>query len=107
VNAVQIELLYSEDCPSHTEALSLLRSVLSDRKIAAEVRLRRIADDGEAVRLHFPGSPTIRIDGHDVDAAGAGGRPTCSCRIYRLPDGRVSPIPAREDLEEALDAVAG
>ena len=56
----------------------------------------------EAERLAFPGSPTIRVDGVDVDPAGAGGRAMLACRIYRLPDGRVSPVPSREQLEAAL-----
>ena len=52
--------------------------------------------------LRFPGSPTIRVDGRDVDPAGAGARPALTCRIYHLPDGRVSPVPSREQLEAAL-----
>jgi len=56
----------------------------------------------EAEELAFPGSPTIRVDGRDVDPAGAASRPALTCRIYHLPDGRVSPVPSREQLEEAL-----
>jgi hypothetical protein len=56
----------------------------------------------EAEALRFPGSPTIRVDGRDVDPAGAGARPALTCRIYELPDGQASPVPTREQLEEAL-----
>jgi hypothetical protein len=103
---MRIDLLYSEDCPSHPEALELLRSVIAAREIPGDVRLHAVAGDDEAERLRFPGSPTIRIDGVDVDPAGAAGRPSLSCRIYRLPDGRISPVPARGQLEEAFDAHA-
>jgi hypothetical protein len=61
-----------------------------------------VTSDEEAVRLDFPGSPTIRIDGRDIDPKGARSRPALNCRIYWTPDGRVSPIPSREQLEEAL-----
>ena len=54
------------------------------------------------VSLLLPGSPTIRVDGRDIDPAGASARPALNCRIYHLPDGRVSPVPTREQLEEAL-----
>jgi hypothetical protein len=103
---MRIDLLYSEDCPSHPEALELLRSVLAERGIAGDLRLQAVGADDEAERLRFPGSPTIRIDGVDVDPSGAAGRPSLSCRIYRLPDGRISPVPARTQLEEAFDAHA-
>ena len=56
----------------------------------------------DAEELRFPGSPTIRIDGKDVDPAGENARPSLTCRIYTHPDGRVSPVPTREQLEEAL-----
>jgi hypothetical protein len=54
------------------------------------------------VQLAFPGSPTIRVDGRDIDPQGAQARPALNCRIYHLPDRRVSPVPTREQLEAAL-----
>ena len=99
---MKVELFYWEGCPSHPEALALLETVLAEHGIEAAVELRRVETDDEAEELRFPGSPTIRIDGRDVDPAGAGSRPALTCRIYYLPDGRVSPIPSREQLEEAL-----
>jgi hypothetical protein len=76
--------------------------VLAERGLEAEVELREVTSDDEARELAFPGSPTIRVEGRDVDPAGAAARPALTCRIYRLPDGRVSPVPSREQLEEAL-----
>ncbi len=99
---MKVELFYWEGCPSHPEALALLEAVLAERGLDTEVELRRVETDAEAQALHFPGSPTIRVDGRDVDPAGADSRPALNCRIYYLPDGRVSPIPSREQLEEAL-----
>jgi hypothetical protein len=99
---LKVELLYWEECPSHEEALELLRSVLDERGIDVEIEVRHVESDSEAAELRFPGSPTIRIDGRDVDPAGADARPSLTCRIYRLEDGRVSPVPSRSQLEEAL-----
>jgi hypothetical protein len=98
----KIELLYWEGCPSHPEALELLRTVLAERGVALEVDVREVHTDAEAEVLRFPGSPTIRIDGRDVDPAGADGHPSLSCRIYHVEDGRVSPVPSRKQLEDAL-----
>ncbi len=76
--------------------------MLAERGIAAEVALREVGSEEEARELRFPGSPTIRIDGRDIDPAGEHARPALTCRIYRLPDGRVSPVASREEIEEAL-----
>jgi hypothetical protein len=97
-----VELYWWDGCPSHPEALGLLREVLAGRGLDVEVVLHEVTSDEEAQALAFPGSPTIRVDGRDVDPDGARARPALTCRIYHLPDGRVSPIPSREQLEEAL-----
>jgi len=97
-----IELLYWQGCPSHPEAKALLEQVLAELGRDDEIVMTEVTSDEEAERLHFPGSPTIRVDGRDIDAAGANGRPSLTCRIYHLPDGRVSPVPSREQLEAAL-----
>jgi hypothetical protein len=100
--APKVEVLYWEGCPSHPEALDLLQEVLAARGVDARVELREVTTQEEAEALRFPGSPTIRVDGRDVDPAGADSRPALNCRIYHLPNGTVSPVPTREQLEEAL-----
>jgi hypothetical protein len=99
---VTIEFLYWEGCPSHPEAKALLEEVLRSRGVDAQVAVREVRTQEEADQLAFPGSPTIRINGRDVDPVGADDRPALTCRIYHLPDGRVSPVPTREQLEAAL-----
>jgi len=99
LSGVDVEFLYWRGCPSHPEARQLLEEVLNG---TAEIREREVETQAEAEALDFPGSPTIRVNGADVDPAGAEGRPSLSCRIYHLPDGGVSPVPSREMLEAAL-----
>ena len=99
---MRIEFLFWEGCPSHPEAKELLEDVLAERWIDVPIEIHEIRTKEEAVANAFPGSPTIRIDGRDVDPAGAEEPPALTCRVYRFPDGRVSPVPSREQLEEAL-----
>ena len=100
---MKIEVLHWEGCPSTTEAMTDLEDVLRAHGLDAEIELREVTTQAEAERLDFPGSPTIKIDGRDVDPSGARTqRAALACRIYHLPDGRVSPVPSREMLEEAL-----
>ncbi|MGZ4462032.1 MAG: DF family (seleno)protein [Gaiellaceae bacterium] len=97
-----IELLFWEGCPSYPEARELVDEVLRALGREEQVEMHQVHTQREAEELRFPGSPTIRVDGRDVDPQGAASRPALTCRIYHLPDGRVSPIPSREQLEEAL-----
>lgn len=100
---VRIEFLFWKGCPSHPEAKELLLDVLAKRGIAEDgIEWHEVRTHEEAVGEAFPGSPTIRVDGRDVDPVGAEAPPSLTCRIYRLPDGRVSPVPTRRQLEEAL-----
>lgn len=99
---MRVELLYWDGCPSVTEARALLADVLAAQGITEPIVEQEIATHEDAVAARFPGSPTIRIDGVDIDAAGADTRYALTCRIYRLPDGRISPVPSRQQLEEAL-----
>jgi hypothetical protein len=98
----KIELFYWAGCPSHPEALELLRDVLRQHGLETEIDLLEVQTDEQARTLGFPGSPTIRIDGRDVDPSGVDSTPSLTCRVYRLPDGRPSPVPSRTQLEEAL-----
>ena len=99
---MDIEFLYWEGCPSYPEARQLLGEVLAERGVDVEIEVREVTSQDEAEALGFPGSPTIRVDGSDVDPVGASARPALMCRIYRKPDGGVSPVPTREQLEAAL-----
>jgi hypothetical protein len=102
VTQVRVELLFWAGCPSTPEAEELLEDVLRTRDLEVEIERREVRTQQEAEASRFPGSPTIRVDGRDVDPAGAGARPALTCRIYHMPDGRASPVPTREQLEEAL-----
>lgn len=80
----------------------MLEEVLASRGVDVPIQMRLVRTDDEAEALRFPGSPTIRVDGRDVDPVGAAARPALNCRIYHRPDGGVSPVPTREQLEAAL-----
>jgi hypothetical protein len=99
---VTVEFLYWAGCPSYPEARELLEAVLRGRGVDVPIHIREVLTQEEAQELSFPGSPTIRVNGRDVDPAGENEPPSLSCRIYNLPNGRVSPVPTREQIEEAL-----
>jgi hypothetical protein len=69
VNDVRIELLYFDDCPKFETLASTLRSVLVGEGVDDDVEMRRIASVDDAKAERFLGSPTIRIEGRDVEWA--------------------------------------
>lgn len=99
---MRIEFLYWEQCPSHEEALRRLRQVLQEEGIEDPVEIIRVDTDEDAERLRFPGSPTIRFDGVDIQPEGAQRMGSAlTCRTYWV-NGRVSPLPTAEMIREAL-----
>ena len=102
---VKIEFLFWEDCPSHPKAWELLQEVLEEEGIEATVERIEVLTDEEAERWNFPGSPTILVNGVDVDVAGASQMGTAlTCRVYMLEEGRFSPVPSKAMIRRALAA---
>jgi len=97
-----VEFLWWSECPSWERALDMLREEMWRLELdPAAVRLREVDTDVDAEGESFVGSPTIRIDGRDVQPTGDD--PIgLSCRVYRRRDGRVSPLPDPADLRDAL-----
>lgn len=99
-----IEFLYYEDCPSHQEGLQLLQDTLREFGLEQySIIVRKIATDEEALRERFPGSPTIRINGADIDPASDDGFFALTCRVYTRTDGKFSPLPEAESLRRAVE----
>jgi Domain of unknown function (DUF2703) len=104
----KIEFLFWEDCPSHPKALQLLHEVMAETGVESAIEKIEVLTDEEAARLHFPGSPTIRVDGVDIDPAGAAQMGAAlTCRVYLLEDGRFSPVPSKEMIRRALVGPGG
>src|ERR1700723_1138522 len=64
---MNIELLYVANCPNHSVALERLRTMLSAENLRTPVNEVLVRDAAMAQSLKFPGSPTIRINEHDVE----------------------------------------
>ena len=104
----KVELLWWEGCPSTDEALAMLREEAAAAGLDPDgIDVREVSTDSDAEREGLVGSPTIRVDGRDVQPVRD--EPIgLSCRVYRLADGRVSPLPDREEVRQTLlDAMRG
>lgn len=103
---MKIELLYIPDCPNREPAAQVVREALIEQGIAPEMIEIEVADPAQAQALAFPGSPTIRVDGQDVEpATPASQQHGLMCRSY-LVQGRREGVPPRDWVRKAISAAA-
>jgi hypothetical protein len=100
-----VEILYFEGCPNHEAAQVLVRRVAAELRIEPDLQLVRVPDEEAALERRFLGSPTVRVQGRDVEP-GAEARDdfVLACRVYRTADGfagRPDPAWVRDALREA------
>ncbi len=92
---MSVEVLYFEGCPSFTKLLPRLRElVVESGGDPDDIALRAIETPESAETAMFLGSPTVRVDGVDVDP-GAADREDfgLKCRRYRSEQGQASTPP--------------
>ena len=99
---MRVELLYFDGCPSYERFLPRLEALIAQTGVDAGLELRRVESLEAADSERFLGSPTIRIDGRDVEP-GADDRTDfgLKCRLYPTSDG-LQGIPADDDVVAAL-----
>jgi hypothetical protein len=90
VGAPLVEIFYFDGCPNHHPALAMVERVSRELGIEPEIRLVNVPDDETARQVRFLGSPTIRVDGQDVDPDTAERDDFgLSCRVFRTDSGIV------------------
>jgi hypothetical protein len=101
---MKVEVLYVPNCPNHAVALDRLRELLSGEDFPKHVNEVLVKDAEMAQSLEFPGSPTIRINGRDVEPqsekTNAFG---LMCRLYSDGSGAPSQQKLRAAIEKARD----
>ena len=99
---MKAELHYFDDCPSYVQALNNLKEALRLEQAPNEVEMVKVTDAADAQTKRFLGSPTIRIDGVDVEGPDAETRGYAyGCRVYRGGDHTVG-WPSVDQIRQAL-----
>ena len=98
----RVEVLVFEGCPNAAAAADRARAALRLVAVDAELDVVVVRSDEDAQRLRFLGSPSVRVDGTDVDvSARTRSDFGLQCRIYAMDD-RVLGTPPIEWIVEAL-----
>lgn len=89
-----IELLYVDGCPTCEPFLSYLLKFLDHRGFTPHVHLVKVITEVDALHHHFLGSPSLRINGRDVDPnAQRRNAYAVRCRLYPPLRGELKPHP--------------
>jgi hypothetical protein len=94
---MRIEILYVPGCANYPPTVEQVERVLSSESLQAEIRSIAVRTDAEARELMFPGSPTIRVNGEDIEPRETS-VPSLACRLYENRSG----IPSEELLRIAI-----
>jgi len=100
--SLTIELLYFNSCPSYKKALTNIIDALRETHLKAHLKLINVESEGKAQRLAFQGSPSIRINGKDLEGRDEGF--SFSCRLYSL-NGTTSNAPSKETIIAKLESM--
>jgi len=94
---MRIEILYVPGCPNYQPTFERLQAVLASEAVKTGIQGIAVTNDVEAKTLLFPGSPTVRVNGEDVEPHQKS-VPSLACRLYENRSG----IPSEELLRTAI-----
>ncbi len=101
---MKVEMLFFDGCPNYLAARELVERVLAEESVAADVESIRITDQAGAEERRFIGSPTVRVDGLDVEPAARDVTDYgFTCRVYRVGD-KDTHVPSADMVREAVKA---
>jgi hypothetical protein len=98
---MRVEFLYFKSCPSYKQALENLKAALRESHTNADLVLINVDSEQKAQKVGFQGSPSIRINGKDLEGRNEGSN--YSCRLYRI-NGKPTTVPSKAYIMEKLAA---
>jgi hypothetical protein len=103
---MKIELFYFDGCPGYKTARKYIDEALNEKGLKVPVAMVKITGDEDAARYRFLGSPSIRIDGRDIESGTEKIKVfSLRCRLY-LEDDNVLEWPGRKLIRQAIDKAA-
>jgi hypothetical protein len=103
---VRVELLYAEGDPASMPARQNLVEVLTEDAFETPIQMIAVGSHADAELLGMRGTPTIRIDGVDIDADWDG-PPGLEPRTYPADDGGRGSVPGKALIRRAVERARG
>lgn len=93
---LKLELQYFEGCPNHKLMNENLIEAIKGFEEKVELNQVLVEDEITARRISFRGSPTLLIDGEDIEGVPIPEEPNMACRFY------VNGIPSSNKIRELI-----
>lgn len=88
----RIEVLVFEGCPNIHATVERARAAVATAGVLAETAIVLVASEEDATRLRFIGSPSVRVDGVDIEPLAESRDFGMQCRLYAV-DGCIEGVP--------------
>ena len=99
MSKVFLHFQYFDDCPNHHRMRDNLTLAIQGIEDKVHIVATAVEDEETAARVMFRGSPTLLINGEDIEGMPAPTKSSLSCRFYR--NGVPSSEFIRKRIEEA------
>ena len=99
---MKLELLYFNSCPSYKQALANIKAALKEKNLQAKLLLIDVESEEQAEKVGFQGSPSVRINGEDLEGRDEGF--SISCRVYNV-NGKLTVAPSKEVIIAKLESL--
>jgi len=93
---VKLELQYFEGCPNHIKMENNLTEAVNGLEDKVEIEKVLVDDEAKARQVKFRGSPTLLVNGQDVEGIPLPESPSLSCRFYS------KGIPSSQSIREKI-----
>jgi hypothetical protein len=93
---VKLEFQYFEGCPNHKKMSDNLEKAIKGLENKIELGKVLVEDESTALKTGFRGSPTLLINGEDIEGVPAPVEPSLSCRFY------VNGIPSSDEIGKII-----
>ena len=99
---MKVEILYFDGCPNHGPTVERVKEALQQEGLTADIAETNVGDDTTALEVGFLGSPSVRVDGLDVEPEVRSVQEYgMMCRTY-LVDGRREGLPSVKTIRRAI-----
>lgn len=105
---MRVELLYWDGDPDYMRTRQNLVEVLTEDAFETPIQMIAVASQEDAELLEFTGSPTIRLDGHDIAPEAHSTAPGLRRRFYPSDDGDGrAAVPGKRLIRAAVERARG
>jgi len=91
---LKIDVQYFEGCPNSETVLQMVKEFISESEMKIDIEEVLVESQEDAEKYKFRGSPTILINGNDLEGLPESKTPSLSCRYYQ------NGLPTQKDLED-------